>query len=79
MYKESFDSVFLVTKISLLKVEFFLKEQLSSISSRLCSDNQFFNVAMILTNMEAFTEDLRQQGKAKYVKQSLVLAEELAN
>ncbi|CAI9117746.1 OLC1v1019218C1 [Oldenlandia corymbosa var. corymbosa] len=64
----------LLAKICFLKAEFFLKQQLT-----LFSDNPFFRVRGILSNLRAFKNDLCQQhGNTNYVKKSLILAEELA-
>ncbi|CAI9117722.1 OLC1v1019178C1 [Oldenlandia corymbosa var. corymbosa] len=69
-----------VANICFLKTKIFLKQQLNNRNaSMLFSDNQLFKVDMILNDLRAFNRLVCQQGNTEFVKQSLILAEELAN
>ncbi|CAI9093874.1 OLC1v1029465C1 [Oldenlandia corymbosa var. corymbosa] len=68
------------SKVCLLRAELFLKRQLvTPNASMLFNDDRFFKVNMILTDLGAFTKDLSQQENTEFVRQTLVLAEELEN
>ncbi|CAI9109450.1 OLC1v1009272C1 [Oldenlandia corymbosa var. corymbosa] len=70
----------LLSNICLLKTELFIKEQLHiPPPGMLFSDEQFFKVDMILTDLRAFAKDICGKSNREFVKQSLVLAEEFAN
>ncbi|CAI9117750.1 OLC1v1019229C1 [Oldenlandia corymbosa var. corymbosa] len=70
----------LLTKLCLLKAELFLKEQLNtSTPAMLFSDNHFFKVDMIITDLRSFQRNLFQEGNPGYVQQNLVLVEDLAS
>ncbi|CAI9109448.1 OLC1v1009270C1 [Oldenlandia corymbosa var. corymbosa] len=69
----------LLANICLLKTELVIKEQLHISSPRMLFSEQFFKLNTIITDLKAFANGLYRESSMEFVKQSLVLVEELAN